>query len=138
MSVRMTKAWVANSSSDDGPAQILFQFSGVEILAEVGQALLEFQEGITYVLFVGEKNIAPHGVRARGDSGHLFEGAPSCVEQGASSPYSSTRVAAKAVEISCGRWLIQEQSWSCSSASMLATRAPIFSIHSRKSPATPS
>src|SRR6185295_14213485 len=65
-----------------GPLEFSFQFSGVEILAEVGQALLEFQEGITYVLFVGEKNIAPHGVGARGDSGHLFEGAPSCVEQG--------------------------------------------------------
>ncbi len=52
---------------------------------------------------------------------------PPVSSRGASSPYSSTSVAARAVEINCGRWLIQAQSWSCASASMLATpRANFF------------
>ena len=59
---------------------------------------------------------------------------PPVSSSGAFSPYSSTSVAARAVEIICGKWLIQAQSWSCASASMLATPAPIFSTHSRNSP----
>ena len=62
---------------------------------------------------------------------------PPVSSSGASSPYSSTSVAASAVEIICGKWLIQAQSWSCASASMLATPAPIFSTHSRNSPLAP-
>src|ERR1039458_2289244 len=62
---------------------------------------------------------------------------PPMSSSGASEPNSSTRAAASAVEIICGRWLIQAQMRSCSEGSRRATRAPIFSAQCRNSPHWP-
>ena len=62
---------------------------------------------------------------------------PPISSTGASSPNSSTNAAASAVEIICGRWLIQAQKRSWSVGSSSATRAPIFSAQCTNSPQSP-
>src|SRR5581483_6610701 len=63
---------------------------------------------------------------------------PPASRTGTWSPKWSTSAAASAVEIICGRWLIQAQSSSWVVASISAARAPIFSSQERNSALMPS
>jgi hypothetical protein len=86
------------------------QFSRVQIFTDVGQPLFQLSAARRSTFFlIGDGNVAPHRIRTAGNAGHLAQGSSSDVEHRRVRPNSSTSAAARAVEIICGRWLIQAQ-----------------------------
>jgi hypothetical protein len=40
------------------------QFLAIQIFPDVSQPLLQLKQGIRNILFIGKRNVAPHGIRA--------------------------------------------------------------------------
>src|SRR5437660_3869339 len=57
-----------------GALKLVAQTGRAQVLADIGQALLQLLERLLNIFRVGVGNVAPHGIRAGGDARHLAQG----------------------------------------------------------------
>ena len=63
------------------PLEFQRQLPRIEILADMRQALFQFQQGVCDIFLISQRNVAPHGIRAARNARHLTQGAASGLEQ---------------------------------------------------------